>query len=118
MINTYKDLKIYQKSYKLSLTIHKLTQKYPDYEKYELASQLRRAATSIPLNIAEGYGKKESGADFKRYLKIALGSSNEVEVLIDLSYDLGYINERTHKELSEENTSLRKQIYTLIKKWK
>ncbi|ABY91365.1 S23 ribosomal protein [Thermoanaerobacter pseudethanolicus ATCC 33223] len=118
MIKTYKDLRIYQQSYKLSIEIHKLTQNYPGYERYELGSQLRRAATSIPLNIAEGYGKKESEADFKRYLKIALGSSNEIEVLLDLSYDLGYIDKTLHNELIEEYTALRKQIYTMIKKWR
>ena len=118
MIKTYKDLRIYQQSYKLSIEIHKLTQNYPRYERYELGSQLRRAATSIPLNIAEGYGKKESEADFKRYLKIALGSSNEIEVLLDLSYDLGYIDKTLHNELIEEYTALRKQIYTMIKKWR
>ena len=118
MIKTYKDLRIYQQSYKLSIEIHKLTQNYPRYERYELGSQLRSAATSIPLNIAEGYGKKESEADFKRYLKIALGSSNEIEVLLDLSYDLGYIDKTLHNELIEEYTALRKQIYTMIKKWR
>ena len=117
MITTYKDLKIYQKPYELSLIIHKLTQSYPEFERYELASQTRRAATSIPLNIAEGYGKKTSSADFKRFLKIALGSANEIEVLLDMSKDLGYIDANTHNRLTQEYVVLRKQIFTLIEKW-
>ena len=118
MITGYKDLRIYQKSYELGLKVHLLTQKYPEYERYEIGSQLRRAAISIPLNIAEGYGKKESEADFKRFLKMALGSNNEVGVLLDMSKDLGYINESTHKELTNDYETLGRQIYTTIEKWK
>lgn len=118
MINGYKDLRIYQKSYELSIKIHLLMRGYPDYEKYELASQLRRAAMSIPLNIAEGYGKRESEADFKRFLRMSLGSNNEVGVLLDMSLDLGYINKETHNSLYKEYESLGKQIYVTIEKWK
>jgi four helix bundle protein len=52
MIKGYRDLRIYQKAYELGLKVHLLTQKYPEYERYEIGSQLRRAALSIPLNIA------------------------------------------------------------------
>ena len=58
MIESYRDLRVYQISYELALEVHKLTLKFPDFEKYELGSQARRAAVSIPVNIAEGYGKK------------------------------------------------------------
>ena len=58
MIKSYQDLRVYQISYQLALQVHQLTLKFPDFERYELGSQLRRAATSIPINIAEGYGKK------------------------------------------------------------
>ena len=117
MIKGYSDLRIYQKSYELSLKIHLLTQTYPEYERYEIGSQLRRAAISIPLNIAEGYGKKESNAEFKRFLRMAIGSNNEVRVLLDMSHDLGYINKETHGIMKEENESLGRQIYTTIEKW-
>ncbi len=74
MIKSYRDLRVYQQSYELGKGIHQVTQQFPTHEQYELGRQLRRAALSIPLNIAEGYGKKESSADFKRFLLIALGS--------------------------------------------
>ena len=118
MIKGFRDLVIYQKSYELSIRVHALTLKYPEYEKYEIGSQIRRAAMSVPLNIAEGYGKKESIADFKRFLRMSVGSCNEIEVLMDMSYDLGYINEDTHKEITEQYIALRKQIISTIEKWK
>jgi len=80
-------------------------------------SQIRRAALSIPLNIAEGYGKKQSAAEFKRYLNMSLGSVNEVEVLLDLSCDLKYITEDQHKEYLERYQVLGKQLNTLIQRW-
>ncbi len=55
-ISSYKDLRVYQRSYELALEIHKITMKFPAHERQELGSQLRRAATSVPINIAEGYG--------------------------------------------------------------
>ena len=118
MVKGFKDLLIYQKAYELSIKVHTITQKYPDFEKYEIGSQIRRAAMSIPLNIAEGYGKKESHAEFKRFLRMSAGFCNEMEVLIDMSYDLGYINKETHEKLIEDYVVLRKQIYTAIAKWK
>ena len=118
MIKGFKDLVIYQKSYELSIKVHTLTLKYPKNERYEIVSQIRRAAMSVPLNIAEGYGKKDSEADFKRFLRMAVGSCNEMEVLMDMSKDLGYIEENAHREMTEEYIVLRKQIITLIEKWK
>ena len=117
MISSYRDLEVYQNSYTLALQIHKMTQNYPDYERYEIGRQLRKAAFSVPMNIAEGYGKKESEAEFKRFLKMSLGSCNEVQVLIDMSKDLQYINEEVHKNLWESYEVLGKRISTLIVKW-
>ena len=78
MIASYKDLEVYKEGYQMFLKIHKMTQEYPSIEQYEIGAQIRRAAMSIPLNIAEGYGKKSSELDFKRFLKMAMGSCNEV----------------------------------------
>ena len=118
MINSYKDLEIFKESYKLSIEVYKITEKYPNYEKYELASQIRRAATSIPLNIAEGYGKKESSAEFKRFLRMSMGSANETQVLLSMGKDLGYISEKDYIELANEYEILGKRINTLISRWK
>ena len=87
-IASYRDLRVFQRSYELALKIHRITQKFPIFERRELGSQLRRAATSIPTNIAEGYGRKRSADDFKRFLVIAMGSANEVSVELALTKDL------------------------------
>ncbi len=66
-IRSYEDLIVYQKAYNLALQAHKLTNTFPEYEKRELGYQIRRAAVSIPANIAEGYGRKNSIKEFKHF---------------------------------------------------
>ena len=117
MIQSFRDLEVYQKAYALALEVYRLSESYPPGVRYSLAYQMQKASMSIPLNIAEGYGKKESAAEFKRYLRMALGSANEMEVLVDLSRDLGYLEEELSKELLERYTVLRKQLYRLGQKW-
>jgi four helix bundle protein len=117
-IANYRDLRVFQRSYELALKIHKLTQKFPIYERRELGSQLRRAATSIPINIAEGYGRKRSADDFKRFLVIAMGSSNEVSVELALARDLGYLDRKTYEELESECDQIGRIIHKLIQVWK
>ena len=84
VVASYKDLRVYQRCYEIALEIHKITLRFPVQERRELGNQLRRSATSVPINIAEGYGRKRSPEDFKRFLVIALGSNNEVNVILDL----------------------------------
>lgn len=115
MNKSYKDLEIYKGSYKLSLYIYKITNKYPKDELYGITSQLRRAAVSVPLNIAEGYGRL-SEDDFKRFLKISLGSSNETCTLIEISKDLGYINYQEYNSLIKQYDILGRKIYKFIEK--
>lgn len=117
IVKTYKDLDIFKGGYKLSLHIYKLTTLYPKEELYGITSQLRRAAVSVPLNIAEGYGRK-SKDDFKRFLRISLGSTNETETLLLLSKDLGYIESKKCEELIKQYNILGKKIYKLIENWK
>jgi four helix bundle protein len=77
-MNNYKDLKIWQKSFQLSVDIYRITQDFPDTEKFGLVSQMRRSAISIFSNIAEGHGRS-SDKDFSRFLNISIGSTNELE---------------------------------------
>ena len=117
MIKSYEDLEVYQSAYQLAIVVHQTTQEYPDYERYEMGSQLRRAAISIPMNIGEGYGKKKSDKEFKRFLLMALGSCNEVQVLLDMSKDLRYIDERKYTELTREYDLLGRRLNVMIGKW-
>lgn len=117
MIKSYTDLDIYKESYKLSLEIYKITAKYPKDEIFGLTSQIRRAAISVVLNIAEGYGR-QSKEDFKRFLKISLGSNNETITLLELSKDLNYISTDEYAKIKQNYDVLGKRIYTLINNWK
>lgn len=114
-VNSYKNLRVYQISYQLALEVHQITQKLPQAEQYELGRQLRRAAVSIPANIAEGYGRKNSRAEFKHFLRNSLGSCNEVQVLLSIAKDLGY---QIAEEIITRYDELGKQIYRLIEVWK
>ena len=98
--------------------MHQVTLQFPKQETYELGSQLRRAATSIPLNIAEGYGRKDSVAEFKQFLLIAQGSTNEVKVLLEMIKDLGYMESTKFEEMYDRYDHLAKQLYRLIESWK
>lgn len=117
MIKSYTDLDIYKESYKLSLEIYKITAKYPKDEIFGLTSQIRRVAISVVLNIAEGYGR-QSKEDFKRFLKISLGSNNETITLLELSKDLNYISIEEYDKIKQNYDILGKRIYTLINNWK
>ena len=116
-IASYRDLRVYKLSYQLALDIHKLTRKFPASERMELASQLRRAATSIPINITEGYGRKRSAEEFKRFLVIAQGSANEVSVILNLAHDLGYVGDEGYAEFQARCEVVGKSRNRLIQVW-
>jgi four helix bundle protein len=82
----YEDLEVFQRSVRLLRPVHDLVLRFPDYEKYDLANQIRRATKSVPANIAEGYGRRRSVKEFVRHLTIAMSSANEVEVHVRIAY--------------------------------
>ena len=91
-IKTYKDLNVFRESYRLSLKVSRTTRKFPGPEQFELARQLRRAARSIPSNIVEGWAKRASAAEFKRYLQVAIGSCDECKLWTEMSRDEGFLS--------------------------
>ncbi len=95
---SYRDLIVWKKAYEFALAIYKATLHFPAEERYGLIHQLRKAAVSVPSNIAEGEGRK-SIAEFHHFLAIALGSAKEIETQIMLSGDLGYIKENSVEQL-------------------
>ena len=111
----YRDLEVYRKSYELAISICEYAKTMPNEERYELTSQIRRAATSVPLNIAEGYGKRESQQEFRRYLMMAKGSSTEMQVLLDMCKDLGYMKEDHYKRYWERYDEVSRMLAGMIK---
>jgi len=110
----FRNLKVWIKSHQLTLNIYKSTQQFPKEELFGLVSQLRRASTSIPTNIAEGSGRK-SEKEFIQFLSIALGSANEVDYLIELSKDLGFISQEIWTQLDQEINEIQSMLFVLIR---
>lgn len=98
---SYKNLEFWKEAHSLCLEVYKTTQKYPQQELYNITSQLRRAALSIPTNIAEGYGRMYS-REFYQFLSHARGSTVEVEYLLFLSMELGYIDNDEYNKYKDK----------------
>ena len=111
-IKSHKDLKVWQESMTLVTQIYKISEDFPKHEIYGLTSQIRRAAVSIPSNIAEGAGRKGEN-EFKRFLFIALGSLSEVETQLEISQRLNYID--TIEEINKSIYFIRNMLSNLIK---
>ncbi len=106
---------IWQLSHEFVLEIYKITKGFPKEELYNLTSQLRRAAASIPTNISEGCGRN-SDKEFNHFLNIALGSTSETEYLIILSKDLMLINIEITENLLEKLNHFKSKLYKLKEK--
>jgi len=91
-MHRFKDLEIWKYSREFCTDIYSITSTFPDFEKFGLTNQLRRASVSIPANIAEGCSRS-SNKDFSRFLEIAIGSAYEVETHLLISCDLGFIKQ-------------------------
>ncbi len=109
----FRKLKVWEKSHALTLAIYKATDKFPKQELYALTNQIQRAVVSIPANIAEGCGKN-TDAELARYLQIAMGSSSELEYLLLLAHDLGYIPDDTYTTLNTDLIEVRKMLNVFL----
>jgi len=109
----YENLKIWQESMELAEIVYKLIKQFPDYEKFDLASQIRRSAISVPSNIAERKGRN-SDKEFKQFLYIARGSLFELRTQLELARRLNYI--KNTKEIKNKIIALESMINTLISK--
>ena len=114
MLTNFKELKVWQRAYWLCLEVYRLTRTFPKEEQYNLTSQLRRAAVSIPSNIAEGYGRKTI-SDYVRALYIAYGSNCELETQVMLSKDLGYASGEIMTKLQEDIREVERMLKALIR---
>ncbi|MFS8131388.1 MAG: four helix bundle protein [Candidatus Dojkabacteria bacterium] len=112
-MQNFRNLEIWKRSYLFTLKIYKVTALFPVSENYNLTSQIRRAAVSIPSNISEGCAKL-SRKDFLRFLEISLGSICELQTQIEICKDLNYIKENTFSELSKELLEIKKMTSSYI----
>ena len=111
---SFEDLEVFQRAYRLSLEIHRVSLKLPLVEQRALGDQIRRASKSIPVNIAEGFGKQsDSVAEFRRFLRIAMGSADEMRVWARYCLDLGHIDEATWQRWRDEYHAIAKMIQGL-----
>ena len=114
-IKNFKELIIWQKSHELTKKIYQTTFTFPREELYGLTSQIRRASSSVPTNIAEGCGRN-SDAELARFLEISMGSASELEYLLLLTYDLKMLKTLEYNNLVKEVTEIKRMLTSFIKK--
>jgi len=111
----FKKLKVWQKSHDLTIAVYQVSKSFPKDERFGLTSQIRRAAVSIPANIAEGCGRP-TGKDRARFFGIAGGSASETEYLLILSHDLNFIDKEAEVELLEKVREIKRMLTSLMSK--
>ena len=114
MITSYKELKVWQKADQLAFRVFDLSDKFPKVYLYDLTSQLRRAALSIPTNIAEGCASFHSG-EFLQFLNVARRSLSETQYLLDFAFRRNLIKESDMMELEGTAEEISKMLNSLIK---
>src|SRR5574344_713346 len=112
-MRNFREYSSWKDGIKLSVNICEVSRTFPIEERYALGDQIRRAAVSIPSNIAEGSGR-ESETDFAHFLDIALGSAYEVETQLIIARNLDYISEDTFKSIMTDLCLIQRRISTFI----
>ena len=115
-MHNFQELKIWQRAMDITEKTYRISAEFPVEEKYGLTSQIRRSAVSIPSNIAEGAGRNTNG-EFKNFLGIANGSSNELFTQLILSHRLELVSENIVKPILNELIEVQKMNYALIQKF-
>jgi four helix bundle protein len=116
-VHRFEDLDVFQRAYKLSLEVHRMSLQMPALEQNALADQVRRASKSICANLAEGFGRQaQSAAEFKRFILMSIGSADEMRVWIRYCFDLGYIDQATWQRWRDEYEAVAKMLQGLWNK--
>jgi four helix bundle protein len=111
----FRDLKVWRDAHSFTLEIYRCAGSFPADEKYGLIAQIRKAASSIPTNIAEGCGR-DTQADLRRFMSIAAGSASEVQYQLLLARDLGFLDPQAHAQLTLRVTDLKKMLSGYMQK--
>src|SRR5438552_3753716 len=114
-VSTFEDLEVFQRAYRISLDLHRTSLQFPKVEQFGgLADQMRRASKSICGNVAEGFGKqRRSNAEFKRYLLMAIGSADEMQVWLRYCSDLEYIDRTVCGRWRDEYRRIARMLQSL-----
>ena len=112
--NSFKDLIVYQKAYKLAMEIFEISKDFPKEEKYSLTDQMRRSSRSVTACIAESWAKRRYEKSFVSKLTDSLGEEYETENWLDYSKDCKYIKEETHQRILSEYDEVRKMLISMI----
>ncbi len=112
-VRSYRDLLVWKKGIELTKAVYLLTKQFPGYEIYGLASQIQRAAVSVPSNIAEGQSR-QSAQEFSHFIRIALGSLAEIDTQLTLAYELGYLCHDEEIQVMQMVIDLRKMLFGLL----
>ena len=110
----FRQLRVYSNSKELVKYVYTLLQKFPVEEKFALCSQIRRAVTSVPINIAEGFGRFSS-KEKTRFIEISFGSLTEISCELEISFELGYITKEEYEEAERQMIIISKQLSNLHK---
>ena len=111
----FRQLQVWQKAHELTLAVYRLTATFPRHELYGLTTQLRRSASSIPANLAEGCGRT-GDAELARFCSIAMGSASELDYHLLLARDLKLINVTNYAQLAQQTTEVKRMLTGLIQK--
>lgn len=111
----FKKYDVWKLSHEITIEVYNVTKSFPNSEKYQLISQMQRAAYSIPSNFSEGCGRS-SDKDFNRFIHIALGSAHELEYFFILARDLEFIDNKTYEKLNYQINEIKKKLYNLSSK--
>ena len=114
-MKNFRDLKVWEKAHTLVLTCYEITKPFPCEEIFGLVSQIRRAALSIPANIAEGCGRR-GNAELHRFLQMAMGSASELEYHLLLSKDLNYLKADSYERMQPRVEEVKRMLAALIRK--
>lgn len=111
----FRGLVVWQKAHEVTLQIYQASSSFPSEERFGLTAQLRRAALSIPTNVAEGCGRQAEG-DFRRFLEIASGSASETEYLLLLASDLNYLDADSAATLTDQVKEVKRMLSSFAKR--
>ena len=114
-IRNFRDLEVWQLGKRVVLEIYVVTKRFPSDELYGLVGQMRRAAVSIPSNIAEGFSRRHR-KEYRQFLYVAIGSCAELETQVEVSFDLGYVDLQTRTQLLEALAREARMLTNLIKR--